>query len=245
MTSSFRLCLTRDPANRVPLPEPATYDPARFELARRALAAGGHVGFHLYPLPGGKFDGNNSIGGQISLGLIGGGNRWHAADEDERRAIWYAHTQYTLEFLHFLRTDPAVPEKIRKQYAGLGLCRDEFPDTGHFPPAIYVRESRRMKGVYVMSQKDIIDTPEKDDPIAIFSFPIDSHDWSYDRKLCPVEGKEKGGVSCCDLFTNSSPRWAERIRHHARFYGSRFELSIRSQTRPETGPTGSDRVVSE
>lgn len=176
MTYSFRLCLTKDPANRVPLPELAVSDPARFELARRALAAGAQVGLDLYPLPGGKFDGNNSIGGQISLGLIGGGNRWHAADEDERRVIWEAHKQYTLEFLHFLLTDPAVPEKIRKQYAGLGLCRDEFPDTGHFPPALYVRESRRMKGVYVLSQKDIIDTPAKDDPIAISSFPIDSHD---------------------------------------------------------------------
>lgn len=176
MTYSFRLCLTRDPANRVPLPEPADYDPARFELARRALAAGARVGFDLYPLPGGKFDGNNSIGGQISLGLIGGGNRWHAADEDERRAIWEAHKQYTLELLHFLQTDPAVPEKIRKQYAGLGLCRDEFPDTDHFPPALYVRESRRMKGMVVLSQRDIIDSPEKDDPIAISSFPIDSHD---------------------------------------------------------------------
>lgn len=176
MTYSFRLCLTRDPANLVPFPEPVAYDPARFELARRALSAGGRVGFDLYPLPGGKFDGNNSIGGQISLGLIAGGNRWHAADEDERRAIWEAHKQYTLEFLHFLRTDPAVPAKVRKEYAGLGLCRDEFPDTGHFPPALYVRESRRMKGVYVMSQKDIIDAPEKEDPIAISSFPIDSHD---------------------------------------------------------------------
>jgi hypothetical protein len=176
MTYSFRLCLTRDPANRVPLPEPAAYDPARFELARRALAAGARVGFDLYPLPGGKFDGNNSIGGQISLGMIGGGNRWHAADADERRAIWEAHKQYTLEFLHFLQADPAVPDKLRKQYAGLGLCRDEFPDTGHFPPALYVRESRRMKGMAVLSQRDILDAPEKEDPIAISSFPIDSHD---------------------------------------------------------------------
>ncbi|MEY3204746.1 MAG: hypothetical protein RLZZ21_1077 [Planctomycetota bacterium] len=176
MTYSFRLCLTKDPANLVPFPEPANYDPARFELARRALAAGAHVGFDLYPLPGGKLDGNNSIGGQISLGLIGGGNRWHAADEDERQAIWEAHKQYTLEFIHFLQSDPAVPDKVRRQYAGLGLCRDEFADTGHFPPALYVRESRRMKGLAVVSQRDIIDSPEKDDPIAISSFPIDSHD---------------------------------------------------------------------
>ena len=176
MTYSFRLCLTRDPANLVPFPEPANYDPARFELARRALSAGGRVGFDLYPLPGGKFDGNNSIGGQISLGLIGGGNHWHAADEAGRRKIWEEHQRYTLEFLHFLRTDPAVPAKVRKEYAGLGLCRDEFADTGHFPPALYVRESRRMKGMAVISQRDIIDSPRKESPIAISSFPIDSHD---------------------------------------------------------------------
>ncbi len=33
-----------------------------------------------------------------------------------------------------------------------------------------------MKGIYVVSQKDILDSPSKDDPIAISSFPIDSHD---------------------------------------------------------------------
>ncbi len=33
-----------------------------------------------------------------------------------------------------------------------------------------------MKGLYVISQKDIIESPEKEDPIAISSFPIDSHD---------------------------------------------------------------------
>src|SRR5690606_20041347 len=68
MTYSFRLCLTEDPANRVPFPKPASYDPARFEVMRRFLRAGGNVGWDLYPLPGNKFDGNNSIGGQFSLG---------------------------------------------------------------------------------------------------------------------------------------------------------------------------------
>jgi hypothetical protein len=33
-----------------------------------------------------------------------------------------------------------------------------------------------MKGLYVISQKDILASPRKDDPIAISSFPIDSHD---------------------------------------------------------------------
>jgi hypothetical protein len=134
------------------------------------------VGFDLYPLPGGKFDGNNSIGMEFSLGLIGGGNDWHAADESGRQKIWEAHRQFTLEFIHFLVTDPAVPANIRDHYAGVGLCRDEFADTGHFPPALYVRESRRMKGLYVISERDILHSPSKADAIAISSFPIDSHD---------------------------------------------------------------------
>ena len=177
MTYSFRLCLTTDPKNRVPMPNPDNYDPARFEIVRRALKAGEkRIGFDLYPLPGGKLDGNNSIGGQFSIGLIGGGNDWHSADEAGRKMIWEKHKQYTLEFFHFLTSDPAVPTAIRNKYAKLGLCKDEFADYDHFSPALYVRESRRMKGMYVISQNDILKSPEKDDPIAISSFPIDSHD---------------------------------------------------------------------
>ena len=188
MTYSFRLCLTRDPTNAVSLPEPKQYDPARFALARRAFKAGiSGIGFDLYPMPGGKMDGNNSIGGQISLGLVGGCNTWHSADEAGRARIWEEHKQYTLEFLHFLRTDSAVPPQVQKRFANFGLCKDEFAETGHFPPALYVRESRRMKGLHVISQKDILDSPEKDDPIAISSFPIDSHD-------CQRVASTDGGV---------------------------------------------------
>ncbi len=179
MTYSFRLCLTEDPSNRVPMPKPKHYDPARFEIIRRYLQAGGSgskVGMDFYPLPGKKLDGNNSIGGQFSIGLVGGGNDWHMADEEGRKEIWEAHKQYTLEFWHFLATDPAVPQSTRARFTKIGLCRDEFVDYDHFSPALYVRESRRMRGMYVISQNDIMKEPVKEDPIAISSFPIDSHD---------------------------------------------------------------------
>lgn len=177
MTYSFRLCLTADPDNLVPLPKPDNYDSTRFEIVRRALKAGEkRVGFDLYPLPGRKFDGNNSIGGQFSIGLVGGGNDWHSANEAGRKKIWEEHKQFTLEFIQFLRTDPSVPAATRIRYEKLGLCKDEFAGYDHFSPALYVRESRRMKGMYVISQKDILKEPMKDDPIAISSFPIDSHD---------------------------------------------------------------------
>lgn len=177
MTYSFRLCLTQNKDNKLPIPKPTNYDPKRFEIIRRHIKAGGNsYGFDLYPLPGDKLDGNNSIGRQFSIGLVGAGNTWHIANEAQRKKIWEAHKQYTLQFIHFITTDPAVPKPIRAKYAKLGLCKDEFHNHNHFPPALYVRESRRMKGIYVISQKDIINNPEKQDPIAISSFPIDSHD---------------------------------------------------------------------
>ena len=179
MTYSFRLCLTEEDDNKVPMPAPERYDPARFEIVRRYLAAGGNpnlVRFDTYALPGKKWDGNNSIGGQFSIGLIGGGNSWHSADQAGRREIWERHRQYTLEFYRFLTTDPAVPEATRARFSRLGLCRDEFVDHDHWPPALYVRESRRMRGMHVISQRDILEEPTKPDPIAVSSFPIDSHD---------------------------------------------------------------------
>lgn len=178
MVYSFRLCVTKDAANRVPFPRPAHYDPARFEVVRRYLAQEKRpiLPWDLYPLPGNKFDANNGIGKQFSMGLVGACNGWSEADEAGRAAIWEAHKQYTLEFYHFLTTDATVPEPIRREMGGLGLCRDEFANDGHWSPQLYVREGRRMIGEYVLSQKDILEQPEKDDAIVVASFPIDSHD---------------------------------------------------------------------
>ena len=177
MTYSFRMSLTTSAANKVPMPAPANYDPARFEVIRRYVQAGGSsVGFDTYAVPNGKVDGNNSIGRQFSLGLVGGGLGWAEADQAGRAAIFEEYKQYTLEFIHFLSTDSVFSASQRANVAKWGLCADEFPDTGHFPPQLYVRESRRMQGEYVVSQNDIIDNPAKDDPIVVSSFPIDSHD---------------------------------------------------------------------
>ena len=178
MVYSFRLCVTKDPAIRVPFPKPANYDPARFEVVRRYFAQEKrpHLLWDLYPLPGNKFDANNGIGKQFSMGLVGACNGWSEADEAGRAKIWEAHKQYTLEMHHFLSTDPAVPVAIREEYAQIGLCRDEFAEYGHWSPQLYVREGRRMIGEYIVSQKDIMDEPKKDDAVVVSSFPIDSHD---------------------------------------------------------------------
>lgn len=178
MVYSFRLCMTKDAANRVPFPAPAHYDPARLEAVRRYFAQEKRpiLLWDLYPLPGDKFDANNGIGKQFSMGLVGGCNTWCEGDQAERAKVWEAHKQYTLELYHFLTTDAAVPEDLRVQMSEFGLCRDEFASYDHWSPQLYVREGRRMIGEHVVSQKDIVEQQTKDDAVIVSSFPIDSHD---------------------------------------------------------------------
>ena len=178
MVYSFRLCLTKDPAIRIPFPEPKAYDASRFELVRRYFQKypNAPLPWDLYPLPGGKLDANNGIGKMFSMGLVGEANGWCASDPAGRAKMAESHKQYTLELYKFLTTDDAVPTKIRAAMVELGLCRDEFPETDHWSPQLYVREGRRMDGRYTLTQKDVLEDPKKDDPIAVSSFPIDSHD---------------------------------------------------------------------
>lgn len=178
MTYSFRLCLTANPANRVPFPEPEHFDPARFEVVRRYFAQEKKpvLLWDLYPLPGDKADANNGIGKQFSMGIIGGGNSWCEAGPEGRARIWEAHRQYTLELYRFLTTDQTVPAALRETLAKYGLCRDEFAANQHWSPQLYVREGRRMRGALVMTQRDILMDGAKPDPIAVVSFPVDSHD---------------------------------------------------------------------
>ena len=79
---NFRLCLTDDPANRVPLDPPADYDPAHWELLGRYVVAMTHGGAKLTlrsfckydPLPNRKFDFNNRW--PISTDMLGGADGW-------------------------------------------------------------------------------------------------------------------------------------------------------------------------
>ncbi len=193
MVYSFRLCLTGDPANRIPFPAPLSYDPARFEAVRRYYAQEQRpqLLWDLYPLPNGKFDANNGIGKQFSMGLVGACNGWSEADAAGRARIWEQHRQYTLELYRFLTTDESVPAPQRRRLAALGLCKDEFAETGHWSPQLYVREGRRLQGMYVITQRDILKDPSKDDPVAVSSFPIDSHDC---RRIATSDGVVNEGT---------------------------------------------------
>ena len=209
MAYGFRLCVTADPANRVPFPEPKQYDPARFELVRRYFARypDAPAPWELRPLPGGKFDVDHPAGAMFTLELLGESMPWCDADAAGRAALWEKHRQYTLEFYRFLTTDPAVPEKIRASLSALGLCRDEFTADQHWPAQLYVREGRRMTGRLTLTEKDIFTEPTKEDPVAVCSFPVEAYDC---RRVALPDGVVNEGA----IFPVRMPGRAHGYAYH-------------------------------
>jgi hypothetical protein len=172
----FRLCLTTDPENRLPLPKPKNYDPARYGLVRNYLEAGGEK-LHLRnflcisQLPNDKCDMNSC--GFVSTDLLGAQWEYPEATRERRKEIWDEHLTWAQGLLYFLANDECVPIEIRKAMNHWGLPKDEFLDTDHWPHQLYVREGRRMLGEYVMTQHDLQKNRQKKDSIGVGGYNID------------------------------------------------------------------------
>ncbi len=170
----FRTCLTNVPANRVPFEKPAGYDPAQYELAVRVLNAGWRETFDKFDaIPNGKTDVNNH--GPFSFDNIGMSYDYPEASYEQRREIIREHETYQKGLLYFLANDPRVPDDVRTEMQKWGLARDEFADNGNWPHQIYVREGRRMVGLRVMTENEIMGRIPVEDPIGMGSYTMDSH----------------------------------------------------------------------
>jgi len=197
---TYRLCLTTDPDNAVPLLEPPPdynrsrylgyfddlqagrlagpknfkpgrgYNPAHFNTLVRALS--------VTPLPNRKTDVNIN---PRPLGfLFAEENRGYLeGTPDQRREIRERIRNLTLGLLWFLQTDAEIPEEHRRLARAYHLPLDEFADNGHFPFQLYVREGRRLRALYTLTELDVTGDPDRGtihhaDSIAIGEFPIDS-----------------------------------------------------------------------
>ncbi len=193
---NIRLNLTTDPDNSVAIEKPAKYDPKEYELLVRNLESGaletvGNV-LALYDLPGAKRECNNKQAAIVSMSMPGEQTAWAEASFEEREKIHQKYRDYTHGLLWFLKTDPRVPEAVRKDMARYGLCKDEWADNGHWPYYLYIRAARRMQGVTVMTQADITETRDKKDVIHMGSHYIDSHHvarYAYDKDHFINEGR--------------------------------------------------------
>jgi hypothetical protein len=187
MGYGFRWKFSKD-AERIPIDPPEKYDPQQFELYRRGFKnkAGidsgrrmkGKLGF--FEEAGGRI---HSIGqGNLARALLaptnyGGNAEYPDGDYATRARIWKADQEFMRGMTHFLRTDDCVPDKFKQLATELGFQRGIFDETGGWPHQLYVREARRMKSEYVLTQKDLEGSTDPEDSIGLASYGVD--DWPY------------------------------------------------------------------
>ena len=187
MGYGFRWKFSKD-ADRMPIPAPENYDPKQWELYRRGFTSKaridegrrmkGKLGF--FEPAGGRI---HSLGaGNLARALLaptnyGSNAEYPDGDYATRARIWKADQEFMQGMTHFLRTDDCVPEKFKQTAREFGFQRGIFDDTEGWPHQLYVREARRMKADYVVTQKDLEGTTDPGDSIGLASYGVD--DWPY------------------------------------------------------------------
>ncbi|HVJ46606.1 MAG TPA: FAD-dependent oxidoreductase, partial [Luteolibacter sp.] len=183
----LRLPLTKNPANKIPITAPPGYKAEDYEIYKRFLAAGGTNDW---------LDGPSSVNTSttqkifdlgswhdLSANLYGRNKAYATGSYAVRDQIYQEHKNYTQGLIHFLSTDPSVPQSIRDEWSRWGLPADEFTDNGGWPRRLYVRCARRMISDYVITEADVRRTatgsvtprPAVNDSIGICYWPVDLH----------------------------------------------------------------------
>jgi hypothetical protein len=171
---NFRLCLSSDPNNQIPITEPPGYDRAHYELLARYVRAGHQIGFWKFDkLENGKVDMNNH--GAFSTDFIGANHRFPEASYEEREEIFQAHVTHIKGLLWFWKQDPDVNRDFQEAFQSWGWAADEFTDCGGFSHSLYVREARRLIGDVVMTEHHCTGAKLASESIALAAYTMDSH----------------------------------------------------------------------
>ena len=175
---NYRICLTNNPTNKIEITKPDNYDPAKYELLLRLFDAQpekrklNHY-FIWSRMPNKKTDINNR--GGFSTDMIGMNHNYPEASYKEREKIIKTHKDYTQGLLYFYKTDPRVPKELKDEIQEWGYPKDEYTENHHWSPQLYIRESRRMIGDYVMTQAHCEGHEIVDDGIGMAAYTMDSH----------------------------------------------------------------------
>jgi hypothetical protein len=177
---NFRICLSRDPKNMIPITQPEDYDSNRYELLIRVLEKEPNRPFNLILkpdlMPNQKTDINNN--GPFSTDMIGMNYNYPEASHDERKRITKQHENYIKGLLYFIGHSRRMPKHLKEEMLKWGYPKDEYTDNGNWSPQMYVREARRMVGAYVMTQANCEGKEKVEDGVGMAAYTMDSHNTS-------------------------------------------------------------------
>ncbi len=188
---NYRICLTDDPGNMVPISRPEGYDSTKYELLLRLIEAQPEKRtlndyFIWSRMPNRKTDINNR--GGFSTDMIGMNYNYPEGSYTEREQIIKAHELYTKGLLYFYANDPRVPEELRNEMKLWGYPKDEYEENANWSPQLYIREARRMVGEYVMTQANCQGKEVVDDAVGMAAYTMDSH--NCQRLVIEKDGKK-------------------------------------------------------
>ncbi len=192
---NYRLCLTKNPENQVPIPKPKHYNRDEFvsliDDVKQDRATGIHHGEMAYEgigritnmarLPNEKTDANNQHLAFLSTDLPEENWPWPTSGWDWRDAYAERLKEYTLGLIWFAQHDSELPETFRNECLKWGLAKDEYTDNHNFPRQVYVREGRRIVGEYLFTAHDALPQvkngrpPLHADSITASHYSLDSH----------------------------------------------------------------------
>lgn len=181
----YRVTLTDDPDNMVPIECPEGYEPLWHEILLRNIQQNPEIKLKdiitFTPMPNRKTDTNH-------LDFFGASFAYPEGSYATRDEMETLHRTYALGMMWFLANDPRIPEHLRKEMQRWGLPKDEFCDSGHFPYQIYVREARRMQGEYVMTEHNVVkeNRTDAENPVGLGSYALDCH---YVSRVVDNDGK--------------------------------------------------------
>jgi hypothetical protein len=192
---NYRICLSSDPKNQVPITKPDGYDSTRYELALRLIEASPNKRklndyFIWSKMPNHKTDINNR--GGFSTDMIGMNYDYPDADYEKRKQIIREHELYTKGLLYFYGHDSRVPKELRDEMLKWGYPKDEYTDNRNWSPQLYVREARRMIGQYVMTQANCESKQIVKDGVGLAAYTMDSH--NIQRVVVNGQVKNEGNV---------------------------------------------------
>ena len=155
MAYSYRACITNNAANQTPFPQPENYNADDFLLLLKYVTAvtaksgapllGNMVGaypYRSYP-PNDKTDLCDSNNFAITSDAVNLNVDYISLNRTQRAIVAAQVKYYVQGYVYFLANDPRVPTATQESVQEYGLCRDEWPENGNWPPQMYIRCVRR------------------------------------------------------------------------------------------------------